>query len=130
MPVGRNVGRPRATLPEDYEKIMLDLAEQGASIVELSVALRINRDTFYEISKRDKAFSDIVKRCKELSEAWWEKSGRTNLMNKDFSYVGWYMNMKNRFGWRDKSEQDIKVQEVKPIMEIEDVLSDNSNQKD
>jgi hypothetical protein len=98
------LGRPLTKLPDDYKDIMFDLAKVGASIVELSIALNISRDTFYEISKRDKDFSDTIKRCKELSEAWWEKSGRTNLMNKEFNYTGWYMNMKNRFGWKDRQD--------------------------
>jgi len=101
---GKQTGRPQIQLPSNYELIMTELAKEGASIVELAIALSISRDTFYEISKRDKDFSDTIKRCKELSEAWWERSGRINLSNKEFNYTGWYMNMKNRFGWKDRQD--------------------------
>lgn len=111
----RATGRPMITLddlPNDWEKQVLSLAKEGGSIIELANLLGISRDTFYEMSKRDEYFSDTIKRCKELSEGWWIENGRTNLQNKDFSYVGWYMNMKNRFGWRDR--QDITTDD-KPI---------------
>jgi len=116
-------------LPE-WESTMLTLAKEGASIVELANELNISRDTFYEIGKREPIFSDTVKRCKALSEAWWERQGRTQLQNKDFSYTGWYMNMKNRFGWRDKSESSVTIQEVKPILggKTNDVPTDNGNE--
>lgn len=97
-------GRPPIKLPDNYKETMTTLAKEGASIIELAIELEISRDSFYEISKRDDDFSDTVKRCKELSEAWWERSGRTNLMNKDFNYTGWYMNMKNRFNWKDRQD--------------------------
>ena len=100
-------GRPMialSDLPEGWKETILTLSEEGASIIELSVEIGISRDTFYELSKRDEEFSDTVKRCKDLSEAWWTKKGRKNLENKDFSYTGWYMNMKNRFNWADKTE--------------------------
>jgi hypothetical protein len=111
------VGRPLIQLPNDYKDIMLELAKEGASIVELSVALSISRDTFYEISKRDTDFSDTIKKCKELSEAWWERSGRTNLMNKEFNYTGWYMNMKNRFNWKDRQDVTTNDKDIpQPIL--------------
>lgn len=102
-------GRPAIELkdlPNEWENNILSLSEEGASIIELSVELGISRDTFYELSKRDTYFSDTVKRCKDLSEAWWTRKGRKNLENKDFNYTGWYMNMKNRFNWSDKQEID------------------------
>ena len=100
-------GRPKIELKdlrEDWKEHILKESGEGASIVELSVDLDISRDTFYALSDREPEFSDTVKKCKELSEAWWKRSGRKNLENKDFSYTGWYMNMKNRFGWADKQE--------------------------
>lgn len=44
-----------------------------------------------------------------LSEAWWEEHGRLNLHNREFNSVLWYMNMKNRFGWRDRIDSNHSV---------------------
>lgn len=107
--MGQEIGRPRIELkdlPDDWENTILALSDEGASIIELAVELEISRDTFYELSKRDAYFSDTVKKCKDLSEAWWTRKGRKNLENKDFNYTGWYMNMKNRFNWADRQEID------------------------
>lgn len=104
-------GRPPITiqdLPEGWEERIIKLSKQGASIVELAVELDICRNTFYALSERDEHFMNTVKRCKQYCEAWWLSKGRTELDNKDFSYTGWYMNMKNRFGWKDKQEVEQK----------------------
>tara|TARA_Y100001973_G_scaffold48395_1_gene72038 strand:- start:3106 stop:3483 length:378 start_codon:yes stop_codon:yes gene_type:complete len=100
-------GRPLIKLedlPEGWEDTIINLSKEGASIVELAVALDISRKTLYNLSERDEHFLHTIKKCKRYCEAWWLSKGRTELDNKDFSYTGWYMNMKNRFNWADKQE--------------------------
>lgn len=125
------VGRPRIELEnlgKDWEQRMLNLAKEGASIVELAVELGISKDTFYALSEREPEFSDSVKICKDLSENWWEKQGRTNLQNKHFNYTGWYMNMKNRFGWKDRNDITTNDKDVTmPILGGKSVQGDNSD---
>ena len=100
-------GRPLKKLedlPEGWENIIINLSKEGASIVELAVELDISRNTLKALSERNEYFLNTIKKCKRYCEAWWLSKGRTELDNKDFSYTGWYMNMKNRFGWADKQE--------------------------
>ena len=126
-------GRPLYVPPDGYEERLYDLAKQGASLVELAVELDIARETLYNLMERDQHFLDTIKRCKVLCEDWWEKQGRSNLQNKDFNYTGWYMNMKNRFGWKDR--QDVTTNDKAlptPILnlnQLRDVQSDDSDQK-
>ena len=104
---GKKIGRPlikTSDFVDDWKELILEESSEGASIIELVVLLGISRDTFYALCERDEEFSDTIKNCKDLSEVWWTKKGRKNLDNKEFSYTGWYMNMKNRFNWTDKQE--------------------------
>ena len=103
-------GRPPITtndLPENWERDITNLSRIGGSIVEIAVLLDISRNTLTAMTERDPNFLNTIKKCKRLCEAWWVEKGRTELDNKDFSYTGWYMNMKNRFGWADKIEQTV-----------------------
>ena len=100
-----------------YRPIMndkiIELMTQGASLIEVSANLDISRDTIHDWTNKDsprykKKFSDTIKRGIELSEAWWLKLGREKLTLKyqsdNLNFTGWYMNMKNRFGWKDKQD--------------------------
>jgi len=107
-------GRPKETidsLPENWYLEIISLYEQGASDVEIKALIyqwrgSFSNDLWDRWIEEDSEFSETIKIGRMISEAWWAKNGRTNLQNKDFSYTGWYMNMKNRFGWVDKVHTD------------------------
>ncbi len=104
----RMMGRP-SKYSEDMLPKVIELMSEGASLVEVSAAIGIDDETIQDWkdpkSPRYKEdFSVTINRGLRLSAAWWEGKGRRNLENKEFQYVGWYMNMKNRFGWKDRQE--------------------------
>ena len=49
-------------------------------------------------------FRETVKEAKALCEHWWEERGREMAMGLDGNSTVWIFNMKNRFGWKDKTE--------------------------
>ena len=91
---------------EEYKEKVLELMKEGCSIAEICLELDICRQTFYNWCEENKEFLDTKKKGEDFSEGWWLKQGRKNLQNKEFSYTGWYMNMKNRFGWADNTKND------------------------
>jgi transposase len=104
-------GRPSKYNPDFCNTVIGEMA-QGSSIEELQLVLKVHKDTIYEWAKEYPDFSDALKRGKALSEAWWREVGRVNLKDDKFNYTGWYMNMKNRFGWKDKQEVESQVHQV------------------
>lgn len=106
-------GRPleEFNLPENWQINVLEMYREGCSDVEVKAFIHelrgsFSNDLWDRWLKDEQEFSETIKMGKMLSEAWWHSKGRKSLENKDFSYTGWYMNMKNRFGWADKQEID------------------------
>ncbi|KAF0128029.1 MAG: hypothetical protein FD155_3463 [Bacteroidetes bacterium] len=98
-------------LPDDWKEAIVTLYSQGGSDKEVKALIHSWRGTFsndlWDRWLKDEAeFSETIKRGRILSEAWWEKQGRSNLENREFNATLWYMNMKNRFGWADSQKID------------------------
>jgi len=102
------VGRPTDYHPK-YCKIVEDLMIEGASIKEVAWHLRRSRQTIYEWAEKFPEFGDTLKQSVEFANGWWEHMGRINVNNKDFNSTLWYMNMKNRYGYTDKTESTHNV---------------------
>lgn len=113
--MSKKAGRPKSQLdlPEGWKETLLELYAQGGSNVEAQALIidwrgSCSNDLWARWLKEEPEFSETIKKGKVLCEAWWVKNGRSNLTNKEFNYTGFYMQMKNRFGWRDKIETDNK----------------------
>jgi len=82
----------------------------------------ISKQTLYVWTKEKPEFSDAIQRAVDLSEAWWIEKGQDRLDADKFQTGLWYANMKNRFGWRDKTEStvDATVQVSEIVRKIVD----------
>jgi len=110
----RGVGRPRAEnkLPTEWQKIILDAGEKGKHITQFLVELGISFDTHYALLKRNRQYSETVKRYEVLCENYWfnqahthmEETGGAGYNSRLFSLI-----MRNKFGerWSEASKVDI-----------------------
>jgi len=113
---GIDMARPKESLQDRIDKGMtkstwaedcLALAKDGASDVELREELNISDDLWYRWLEEEPEFSPTIKRCHRLCQIWWEKHGRNMASGTaDGNATVWIFNMKNRFKWTDRVEQD------------------------
>lgn len=107
-------GRPKKgldLLPNDWEDRVIELYSEGASNVEVKAYLHTVLGTFsdslwFRWMKEEELFSSTIKRGLALSKAWWERKGRISLDNPKFQTGLYQINMRNRFGWDEKKENE------------------------
>jgi uncharacterized protein (DUF2267 family) len=110
------VGRPKdtlETLPELWYNEILDLYKEGGSDEEAKAllwnmrnknGLKFSNNLFERWIEEEEEFWETIHAGRMLAASWWHKNGRENLGERNFNYQGWFMQMKNRFGWADKSD--------------------------
>lgn len=114
-------GRPSKYNPAMCERVV-ELMAQGYAKVEVAVDLGISRETLNAWSNDPEKpeFSDAVTKGEEASEAWWLGQGRSALREREFNHGLWYMNMKNRHGWRDRTEETNPAKPVTVYLDSKD----------
>jgi transposase len=104
------------SLPSKYRPELCDeiipYFKDGMSITEICLELNMDRSSFYDYIKDYPEFAKAVARGKAFAEGWWESMARKNLKSKKFNAPLWHMNMKNRYGWRDRQELSDKVESL------------------
>lgn len=117
-----------SSLPEGWYDYILEEMSQGASLQEIKAHFDISNTLHERWMDEEPEYKETIKRGIELSHAWWQKQGRVHLQNKDFSATLWYMNMKNRFGWRDRQDITSNDEKIQPL--LVEFVDDNKTNKD
>lgn len=87
----------------DWKAIAEEYAT-GAADVEIAKLLDITINDFYRLEQEQPAFAKFVDKGRTMSQAWWYEKARKGLFTKEFNTALWNFNMKNRFGWADKTD--------------------------
>ena len=118
----RGRGRPKTELtdlPKDWKEIIAREAAEGAGITEIRATIGVfGNEAHKRLMEENEEYSHAIKKGLEISELWWLKQGRVNLKDTKFNSTLWYMNMKNRFGWKDKTEHSMDPENPFRMIEI------------
>lgn len=82
----------------------MELYMEGAGDVEIADHLGITMKKFHELCEENEPFRVFVERGSTAAQAWWWRQSRVNLKNKNFMHGMWAFNMKNRYGWAEKTD--------------------------
>lgn len=107
------VGRPpKWNSPEELQELIdayfLSLQDDEGNYIKpptitgLALALGTTRNTLVDYEEKDE-FLRTVKDAKTRCEQWVEENAMIGKANSTFSIF----NLKNNYGWRDKTEQDL-----------------------
>lgn len=115
------VGRPSKYMPEYCEQL-IDHMSKGYSFDSFAGVVEVNQDTLHEWAKVHEEFSESKNIAFSKCKIFWEKIGIDNILNisetesfgkneyntksVSLNSSAWIFNMKNRFKWRDKQEDE------------------------
>jgi len=113
-------GRPTDYRPEYCERV-IELGRTGASVVEMAAEIGVARATLEaNWTANHPEFLEAFTQAKQLSQVWWEKMGRENLIVPQgitFQATVWSRSMAARFpaDWRESSKTEISGPNGGPI---------------
>jgi len=122
-------GRPTTYDPAYCDKVV-ELGRQGMSVIEMCAELSLGRTTLErDWPSAHPEFSQAFTHAMELSQAWWETQGRTNLTADRFQASLYSRSMAARFpaDWREVKGTELTGKDGAPIQttqRIERVIVD------
>jgi hypothetical protein len=125
-------GRPTLYDPE-YCEAVVGYGREGMSVVEMAAEIGVARNTLEtEWPSAHPEFLEAFTHARQLSQAWWERTGRVGMMSKGIDGGIWSRSMAARFpsDWREVKASEISGPGGKPVetlQRIERVLTDPAN---
>jgi hypothetical protein len=112
------IGRP-SKYKEEYCKMLEEHMGTGLSFESFGGKIDVCEDTLFEWKKVHPDFSESYKRGRLKSMLHWEEMGHDMVLAGQGNATCWIFNMKNRFGWKDKTEQDLNVKGLQGLVGLE-----------
>ena len=126
-------GRPSSYDPAYCERV-LELGEQGCSVVEMAADIGVARTTLERLwPEQYPEFMQALEQARLKSQAWWEKTGRYGMISNNISAPIWSRSMSARFpaDWREVKGTELTGANGGPIetnvKRIERVVIDPAN---
>lgn len=113
-------------LPDGWASVIAREYQAGASDTEVRAKLRVTKALWESLYKSadSSSFKEVVDLGRMLAKAWWLEEGRKALRDKTFNAALWHMNMKNRYGWSDKSEIHTKTDHMMSSDELDNAIDE------
>lgn len=110
-------GRPTKYKPE-YCQLLLEHCEKGLSFEAFAGVVRVCVDTLLEWANKHPEFSLAKKEASALSRLFWERLGIRIAAGqlKNANAAVYIFNMKNRFKWRDRWNDEDGDTEGEPLI--------------
>jgi len=100
-------GRPTKYKPE-FCDLVIKVGEEGGTLAAMAEACDVDRSTINDWIDVHPEFSRAIKRGLQKAQVLWEKQGMLATFGgvDGFNATSYIFNMKNRFKWTDRVEQD------------------------
>lgn len=108
-------GRP-STYKEEYCDLLVKHMAEGYSFESFGAITHTSKETLYTWTEKHEEFLDAKKEAEAKCRMFWENLGIKHVLNisepKGTSYSlnssVWIFNMRNRFGWRNETKEEIE----------------------
>jgi hypothetical protein len=110
-------GRPSLYDPSYCERV-IELGREGLSVVEMAAEIGVARNTLeVNWTEEHPQFLQAFTQAKQLSQAWWERTGRTGMLTKGIDGGIWSRSMAARFpaDWREVKGTELSAPGGGPI---------------
>jgi len=99
---------------ENWRAVLLGMYKEGASDREVLCALGLSKGGWDALMQDavGSDFAELVDLGRLMAHAWWEGEGRKNLYNPKFQTGLWGLQMKNRYGYSEKTDQSMTTLEI------------------